>query len=242
MSSIQTHTSVTVPTARPWTDVIAGMRAMLPWFAGIVPYGLVIGVTAARAGLPSFAGWATGPLIFTGSAQVAVIELLGKGTPASVVIITALIINLRLVLYSAAMAPHWRTRPRWWQATAAYLLVDPSVAVGMVGYDQHESDHRRGDHFYLGGAAALWAVWLIAIVVGGTAGTQLPSALRLEFIIPLFLAGEVAARVATRPAMWAAASAGTVALCATHAPLRSGPLLAMVVGVVAALVAEGKRS
>ena len=44
-------------------DIAAGARAMAPWLAGIVPFGLVIGVSAARADVPTLAGWLTAPLI-----------------------------------------------------------------------------------------------------------------------------------------------------------------------------------
>ena len=40
---------------------------MLPWLTGIVPFGLVIGVSAARADIPTLAGWLTGPLLFGGA-------------------------------------------------------------------------------------------------------------------------------------------------------------------------------
>jgi predicted branched-subunit amino acid permease len=61
------------------SEFAAGARAMLPWLAGVVPFGLVIGVSAARADIPVLAGWATGPLIYAGSAQVATIEMLHAG-------------------------------------------------------------------------------------------------------------------------------------------------------------------
>ena len=154
-------------------DVVAGVKAMLPWLTGIVPFGLVIGVRAAQADIPTFAGWLTGPLLFGGSAQIAVIDLLDAGAAPAVVIAAALAINLRFVLYSATMAPHWRGMPRWWQALAAAVLVDPSVAVGVDGYER-AADRRRGHLHYLGGAGVLWVAWVTAIAVGATAGARLP--------------------------------------------------------------------
>src|SRR3954451_64742 len=180
-----------VATDTSWGDAVAGARAMAPWLVGIVPFGLVIGVSAGRANIPSWAGWLTAPLIFGGSAQLAVINLLDAGTAPVVVVATALAINLRLVLYSATMAPRWHDMPRWWRALAAYLLIDPSVAVGVDGYQRHD-DIRRGHRFYLGGAGFLWLFWLAAVGLGATPGVALPAALHLEFVIPLFLAGEVA--------------------------------------------------
>src|SRR5690606_25172853 len=123
------------PLVRPFA---AGARAMTPWLAGIVPFGLVIGVSAAQADIPAAAGWLTGPAIYSGSAQVATIEMLGDQVAPAVIVATALIINLRLILYSGAIAAHWRGAPRWWRMTAPYLLVDPSFVVGLDGYQRHD--------------------------------------------------------------------------------------------------------
>src|SRR5947209_2917857 len=65
-------------------DLASGARAMAPWLLGIVPFGLVIGVSAARADIPVVAGWMTAPLIFAGRRAVAVAvgATLGAGVPA----------------------------------------------------------------------------------------------------------------------------------------------------------------
>ena len=218
-------------------DLVAGAKAMLPWLTGIVPFGLVIGVSAARADIPTFAGWLTGPLLFGGSAQIAVIDLLDAGAAPAVVIGAALAINLRLVLYSATMAPHWRGMPRWWQGLAASVLVDASVAVGVDGYER-ATDRRRGHLHYLGGACVLWVAWMTAIAVGATAGARLPGALHLELVIPLFLAGQVVARLTTRAATHAAATAATVGALSVGVPLHLGPMVAVGAGVAAGLRAD----
>lgn len=218
-------------------DLVAGARAMAPWLIGIAPYGLVIGVSAARAGMPTLAGWLTGPLIYSGSSQVAAIQLIDAGAAPLVVITAALAINLRLVLYSATMARHWRDAPGWWQALAAYLLVDPSLAVGVEGYER-TGDRRRGHLHYLGGAVLLWVVWLAAIGIGATAGARLPNGLHLEFVIPLFLVGEVVSRLNDGATRRAVAAAVVVAVAATSAPLHLGPMLAILAGVAVALAVK----
>lgn len=215
----------------------AGARAMVPWLAGVVPFGLVIGVSAARADIPAFAGWLTGPAIYAGSAQVATIEMLDAGAAPAVIVATALIINLRLALYSGAIAAQWRGTPRWWRATAAYLLVDPSFVVGMDGYDKH-GDRAAGHRYYLGGATLLWLAWLAAIGVGVTLGAQLPGVLRLELIIPLYLVGEVVGKLGDRAARRSIVTAAVLAAAALAAPMHLGVLLAIVGGLLAALTVK----
>jgi predicted branched-subunit amino acid permease len=213
---------------------------MAPWLVGVVPFGLVIGIGAARAGMP-LAGWATGPLIYAGSAQVAVIGLLDAGAGPLVPVAAALAINGRLVLYSAAMAPRWRSQPVWWRGLAAYLLVDPSLAVGTGGYER-ATEAGEGHRHYLGGAVLLWAAWLTAIGLGATVGSGLPEGLHLDFVIPLYLAGEVVTRLRTRAALHAAAVAAIVAVAAIGAPLHLGTLVALVAGCAAGLRSEGRSS
>ena len=217
-------------------DIAAGARAMVPWLAGVVPFGLVIGLSAARADVPTLAGWLTGPLIYSGSAQVATIGMLDAGAAPVVVVTAALIINIRLIFYSATMARYWRNTPWWWRLVAAYLLVDPSVAVGLDGYGRLDRD--RAHTYYLGGAALLWVCWLAAIGAGATAGAVLPAWLHLEFVMPLFLIGEAVpklARPAQRRAIFAAAA---VALLALSAPLQLGIALAIAAGIAAGLTAR----
>jgi predicted branched-subunit amino acid permease len=222
-------------------EFAAGVRAMLPWLTGVVPFGLVIGVSAARADIPALAGWLTGPAIYAGSAQVATIEMLNAGAAPAVIVVTALIINLRLVLYSGAIAAYWRGTPRWWRAVAAYLLIDPSFVVGMDRYERR-GDRNAGHLHYLGGAAVLWVVWLVAIGVGATLGAQLPSVLRLELVIPLYLVGEVVGKLGDRATRGAVVTAAVVAVAAFAAPMHLGVLLAIVAGLAAALIVkEGSR-
>jgi predicted branched-subunit amino acid permease len=236
VSIVTEHTTTSTAEDRR-RHVLAGASAMAPWLLGIVPYGVVIGISAAEANVPIFAGWLTGPLIFSGSAQVATIQLLDSGAAPSVVIAAALAVNLRLVLYSATMARHWRGTARRWQALAAYAVIDPSVLVGVDGY-QRAASPKDGHLHYLGGAVVLWVSWLGAITIGATVGAGVPHGLHLELIIPLFLVGEVARRLTDRATKWAVSVAVVLAVVGRSVPLHLGALVAIAGGLAAALTTK----
>jgi branched chain amino acid efflux pump len=217
-------------------DAAAGVRAMVPWLAGLVPFGLVIGVSAAQADVPTLAGWLTGPLIFAGSAQLATIGMLDAGAAPVAVVAVALIINVRLIFYSATMARHWQGTPWWWRLVAGYLLVDPSVAVGLEGY--RRLGRERGHAHYLGGAVLLWVSWLAAIGAGAAAGTGLPAWLHLEFVIPLYLVGQAISKLADPAPRRAVLVAAAVAVLALPAPLQLGIALAIGAGIAGGLTAR----
>ena len=52
---------------------------MAALFVALAPFGLVIGITIVETGVPTFAGWASGWLVFAGAAQFTAISLLGTG-------------------------------------------------------------------------------------------------------------------------------------------------------------------
>ena len=88
-----------------------GVVAVSPLMIGVSPFGLVFGVAAAASSVGGAIGWTSSWIIFGGAAQIATIQLLDEGTAAVVVIATAFIIQLRHLMYSAAMAPHFREFP-----------------------------------------------------------------------------------------------------------------------------------
>lgn len=232
--------TVTFRPAGQLAAALGGARAMVPWLVGVAPFGLVIGVSAAQADVSTLAGWLTGPLLYGGSAQIATIELLDAGAAPLIVILSALIINLRLILYSGAMAPHWRDRPRWWRLLAGYLLVDPSFAVGADGYER-PTDRARAHAHYIGGALTLWVAWLAVLATGAVIGTSLPAALQLEFAIPLYLVGEVVSRLRAKPTRRAALTAAAVSAVAVAAPLHLGLVAGILAGLAAGLLVKEVR-
>jgi predicted branched-subunit amino acid permease len=209
-----------------------GVRAMLPMLLGVAPFGLVIGVTVAELGLPHLAGWSLGWLVYAGSAQLAAVGLLAGSASGLVVVASVAVINLRLALYSAAMAPHWRGTSTAWRLVAAYLLVDPSFAIGTRSYDGSRS--RRQAHLhYLGAALVLWLGWLIVIGIGVTAGATLPPGLRLESIGPLYLVTLVVMSARTAAARVGVAVAVGSAAAGSLLPLHLGLAVGMAAGLLA---------
>jgi predicted branched-subunit amino acid permease len=226
---------------RSETGVASGVRAMAPWLVGVAPFGLVIGISASQAHIPTGAGWLTGATIYGGSAQIAAIQMLDVGAAPVAVIVTVLVINLRLVLYSAAMSAYWRGTPLWWRLVAGYLLVDPSFVVGIDRYPA-EPVRRRAHAHYLGGALVLWAGWLVAIAVGATLGASVPAGLHLELLVPLFLVGEIATKLRLAPSRWAVLVSAGVALAALAAPMHLGIAIGIVAGMTAGHLVARRHS
>ena len=218
-----------------------GARAIVPWLAGVIPFGLTVGVTIAESSIDPLVGWATGPLVYAGSAQLAAIELLDGGAAMAVVVLTVLVINARLLVYSGSMAPWWVGSARGFRALAAYLLIDPSYAVGADGY-RTRATRREGHAHYLGCGVTLWVAWQTAIGIGILAGGAIPEMTVLSLVVPYYLIAEVIRSGDSRPGRAAAAVGAVVAIGAHRVPMHAGVVFAIAAGVAAAgLVEERTR-
>ncbi len=225
MTRTNTATTVERPTAQ-------GARAMLPFLVSVAPLGLVVGVKAAASDLPHGAGWATSLTIYGASAQLAAIDLLDRGVAPALVVITVIVVNARLALYSAALGPSWSTASAAWRVLAAYLLVDPSFATGVDGYARPLTTRER-HAFYLAAAATLWVGWQALTIAGMTIGTRVPAGLDLGFAAPLCLLAIVAREVDDRSRALTVGVAAVTAVMAHGLPMATGVPLAIGAGIAA---------
>jgi 4-azaleucine resistance transporter AzlC len=114
------------------TEFLGGLRAELPILLGVIPFGLIYGVLAISAGLPPAAAMAMSSIVFAGSAQFIAAQQFEALTPAPVMVLTTLVVNLRHMLYSASLAPYLRPLAKGWKWLLAYLLTDEAYAVTIV--------------------------------------------------------------------------------------------------------------
>ena len=217
-----------------------GAVAMLPMLAGLAPFGFAIGATVAERGLPAAAGWSTSPLMFAGSSQMVVLELLKSGAALVAVVATVIVVNARLALLSAALAPHWRDASPRWRAAAAAFIVEPLYVVVAERYErvQPAVDKRA---FYAGAATVLWFGWVAATTFGLAVGGQVPQALALDAVMPISLVCVVVPALRERQSTIAAIVAAGTAVAAYGLPHRLGLLVGSVAGVVCASRNEVRR-
>ena len=214
-------------------DLRAGVRDASPLFLGIVPFALVAGIAAVEAGLTPIQAVATSVIVFAGAAQLAALELLGETAPLSVVVATAVIINLRLVMYSASIAPHFRSFRRRLQAPLSYVLTDQAYALSVARFAREEDTDRLA--YYLGVAGSIWLVWQVGTVAGVLLGAGVPPDLGLSFAVPLVFLALLVPAMKDRPTTAAGVVAGVVAVGAAGVPYNLGLLIGAVTGIAVGL-------
>ena len=218
-------------------------EAVAPLLVGVVPFGLIFGVTAAGSAVGGFLGYATSLIIFAGAAQLAAVQLFTEGAAAAVIIATALVINARHLMYSAALAPHFREFPRPWRLGLPYILTDQAFAVSIVQYET-VSDPVYRRWFYAGGALSLWVTWQLSTATGVVLGASIPESWSLDFAIPLVFLALLVPGLRTRPSVLAAVVGGVVALVAHDVAYNLGLMIGALSGIAAGVWGErvGNRS
>jgi 4-azaleucine resistance transporter AzlC len=218
------------------SDILDGAKAVAPQFIGTVPFGVVCGVASAASGLSTLETMAMSLLVFSGVAHLAIAQLLAVGAPVGVIALVAAVISLRLIMYSASIAPLFAHLPLAWRWWLSFHLTDQVFAMSSARV--HVGDEARAQvHWYATGAAVpMFATWHLAVLLGALLGSQIPAQWSLDFAVTLSFIVLLRPALRRHGDLVAALAAGAIMLMAIGLPYRTGLVLAALVGVVAGLV------
>jgi predicted branched-subunit amino acid permease len=210
---------------------------MLPVLIGIVPFAAVAGLAGTHNGLSIVETAAFSLLAFAGAAQIAAVDLIGNGAGAGVVIATALVINLRFIVYSATLAPMFGTASFRDRLIGSYLLVDHAVPLTLTRTDGKTM--REQVAFYLGACLVFWCTWQVCSLAGSFLGS-LPNTGVIAFAVPVSFLALLAPQLTHRPRALAAVVAAVVAVACAGLPANAGMMLGTAAGIATG-VAVGWR-
>ena len=217
-----------------------GLVDMLPLAPAVGAWAVVTGVAMAQSGLALADAVGLSLIAYAGSAQLAALPLLVAGAPIAVSVLTALMVNLRFVIYSAAVAPSLRALPLRRRLALGYLLGDISFVV----YMRHEARWHEPSvraWYFLGVGLAMFAVWHVGSLVGLLAAAAIPRAWGLDFAGVLALLALWVPALASRPTLAGSLVAAVLSVALDRLPYRTGLVVAILAGVTAAVAADRRR-
>ena len=223
------------------SEFLHGIRDELPILFGVLPFGMVYGVSAISVGIPVSIVQAMSCIMFAGAAQFVIVQLIAAGTPSLVVILTAFTVNIRHLLYSASVSPYTRKLHPLWKWLLAYLLADEAYAVTILHYQKPGDDWQK--HWYfLGAGLALWTTWQLSTAAGIFLGGHIPASWSLDFASPLTFIALVVPTLKDHMSTTVALTSALTALLAIALPLKLGIALAALVGIAVGLTLELKKT
>jgi predicted branched-subunit amino acid permease len=180
-------------------------------------------------------------LVYAGSAQLTAIPLLVVGAPLWLIFGAGIIVNLRFLIFGAAMHPYFKHLPWPKRLLLGFMNVD-IVFVTFMG--RFGSTPQKGSTeqlwFFIGATIPCWAAWQLTSLVGITLSASVPSSWSLEFAAVLALMALMLPLIKTRPAIVSVLAAGVTAWLTQPWPLRIGLVASTVVGIAAGMLAESR--
>lgn len=210
----------------------------MPLVISAIPFALVVGLAITESGIGNLVGWSGAPIIFAGAAHLTLVTLLGSGAAIVAAITTALVINARHVMYSAAMAPAFQLQPRWFRWLGPYALIDQLFAIAVLRKDDDPDSFRT---YYLAGAATFMLFWNSMVALGLLIGPVVPESWQLNFAVPVMFVGIVVMGIDRYPKAVAAIMGAVGAFVFSGLPNRSGLLVGALIGIAAGIIADRIR-
>lgn len=200
----------------PVSAFFRGAKAAIPVWIAFIPYSFALGITAKAYGLHLGEILLMSALVYSGTAQFAVLEPLGSGKPTLQILITAFLMNLRFLPMSAALVPYFRRVKR---ATILFCsqFISASSFILAYAYFQKDQAAKSGDdnhRYFLGVGLTNFSVWVLGSGIGYWVALRVPQELDegLKFIVPGYFACMLATEAYQRIALLICAASFFAAL------------------------------
>ncbi len=218
-----------------WRGFLAG----LPFLLVIVPFGVLFGVAGADTGMRLAEVMGFSLLVIAGASQFTALQLMNDHASVIVVIATSLAVNLRMAMYSAALAPHLGRATRWQKVLIAYFTIDQSFAIAAQEFERAPARPLSEKLACFAGACTPTCLpWSLATLAGALLGKAIPPGLALDFAVPVTFLAMIAPMLRSLPHLVAASVSVLAALALSFLPSGTGVLLAAVLAMVAGAQTE----
>ncbi len=216
-----------------------GFTDSAPFLFVVAPFAVLFGVLATEAGLNLFETMAFSVVVIAGAAQFTALQLMVEQAPTLIVLASALAVNLRMAMYSAALTPHLGAAPLWQRALLAYVILDQSYACAVVEYEKRP-DMPLSERlaYFMGAVGPVVPAWYLFTFLGAALGTQIPESWALDFALPVTFLALLAPMLRTPAHLIAAFVSIVVSLAMAWVPYSLGLLIAGVIAMMAGAQAE----
>lgn len=189
---------------------LRGAIAAIPIVLGYLPVGFAFGVLAQKAGLSALHTILMSLVVFAGSAQLIAVSLFAVQSAPVAIILTTFIVNLRHLLFSAAIFPHLASWRRWELAGFAFELTDETFAVHATRFELRKVAKREAFALNLTSHLA----WILGSGLGAVVGHRVAEVetLGLDFVLPAMFIALLVMQIKQHSHFWAAVLAGVLSV------------------------------
>ncbi len=204
----------------------------LPLALAIAAYGLSYGVLATQAHWSLWSTILMSLLVFSGSVQLVIVAMFISGAALPSMLITAVLLNLRNLLYGAALADNLAPASRKYRWLLAFGVSDESFVLGNIRYQKYGADP-----LYFGVVAGtFYSAWVVASYIGAYLGDLIdPVRWGLDLAFPITFVALLIPALTQKPIIATAITAlGMASLL--HHMMPNSEFNLILTGIIAPLV------
>jgi len=185
-----------------------GFTEALPLAIAIAAYGLSYGVLATQANFSLVGAVAMSLLVFSGSIQMVAVAMLTTGASLASVLFTSVLLNLRNLLYGAALAEGLSSANKW-KWLLAFGVSDEPFVLGISRFKKYGPDP-----LYFGiVTGTFYVVWALSSLIGALIGNQIdPQKWGLDLAFPVTFTALLIPSLKEKPVIATALAAVVIAL------------------------------
>jgi predicted branched-subunit amino acid permease len=217
--------------------LLEGSKTMSKAGFAIFTWALVTGMAMAESSLSTSQAIGMSFLVYAASAQLAALPLIAGDFPLWTIFVTAIIVNLRFVVFSAGIQPYFKNKSFWKRSVLGYLNGDLNFALFMSRFPKYQKNPTHLP-FFLGMSLTNWSIWQIGSLVGIFLAGAVPDAWGLGFAGTLALIAILLPMLDHLSARLAALSALLVALLADGLPYKLSIVLAVIVAILVGIMCD----
>lgn len=210
-----------------------GFRAVVPLWAGMIPFAIAYAVTARSAGLSIFDTQLMSLAVFAGSAQFNGAGMFLSGAAPLTIILTTFVINVRHLLYSLSLGQ--KMNLSWSQRLiGAHFLTDEAFGVTLASGQTNFA-------YLLGAELSVFVSWNLSTFAGSLLSEAIPDSmsperLGIDFIFPVGFLALLIPLLKARLDFLIAIFAGTAAFVLANFFNVNNGLTILLVGVIGSLL------
>jgi predicted branched-subunit amino acid permease len=207
---------------------------------GIFTWSIVLNLAIIKTGLAVLDTIVMSLAVYAGSAQLASIPLMNGHYPIWIIFFTTVVINSRFIVYSAAIAPHFKDLSFFHRAILGFLNGDISFAIFTKKYPNASSTAPKKEvyQYFLGTAMVNWIVWQFGLVVALLFGMYIPEEWNFAFAGTLVLICLIAPNLKTPKEITIGVVSILVTILTINLPYRLGILSTVLAAMCTAFLIE----
>ncbi len=204
-----------------------GIKMALPVVIGYIPVSFTFGIIAREVGLNLFQTVLMSLLVFAGAAQFIAVSMLGSAQPILAIVAVTFIVNLRHLLYSAAMSTYLRHLPLLKRFLFGVELSDSTFALHSA---QFTKEVPALSHLF-GVNLTVHMAWSLGPILGYLAIGLISNvhALGIDFALPAVCVFLALKQINSRWTLFIGCRAATIAVVASSFGLQNWEIILAIV-------------